>query len=40
MTVVLKVNNKLLTKLHEFKETRALDLACDIVDSLIKELEK
>lgn len=40
MTIVLKANKKLLEALHEFKETRAIDLAFEICDSLIKELEK
>ena len=40
MNIILKVDKKLLEDLHEFKETRALSLACEIVDKLIKELEK
>ena len=40
MTIVLKADKKLLEALHEFKETRAIDLAISIVDQLIKELEK
>lgn len=40
MTVLLTLNKKLVEDIHEFKETRAIDLACDIVDKLIKELEK
>ena len=40
MTIVLKADKKLLEALHEFKETRAIDLAISIVDQLINELEK
>ena len=40
MTIILKANKKLLEDLQEFKETRAISLAVEIVDKLIKELEK
>ena len=40
MRIVLKANKKLLEQIHEYKETRSISLAADIVDSLIKELEK
>ena len=39
MTIVLKANKKLLEQIREYKETRSLSLAADIIDSLIKELE-
>ena len=40
MRIILKADKKLLENLQEFKETRAISLAIDIVDQLIKELEK
>lgn len=40
MTIVLKADKKLLENLQEFKETRSISLAIEIVDKLIKELEK
>lgn len=40
MRVTININQELLQKLYEFKTTRAIEVACDIADSLIKELEK
>ena len=40
MRLTIKIDQELLQKLYEFKTTRAIEVACDIADSLIKELEK
>jgi hypothetical protein len=39
MRVILQLDNNLLQKLSEFKETRSISLAVDIVDSLIKDIK-
>lgn len=39
MRVTLQLDNNLLQKLSEFKETRSISLAVEIVDSLIKEVK-
>ena len=39
MRVVLQLDNQLLQKLSEFKKTRSISLAVEIVDSLIKDVE-
>ena len=40
MNIVLKADTKLIENLREFKETRSISLAIEIVDKLIKELER
>jgi hypothetical protein len=39
MRVILQLDNNLLQKLSEFKETRSISLAVEIVDSLIKDIK-
>lgn len=39
MRVVLQLDNNLLQKLSEFKETRSISLAVEIVDSLIEDIK-
>lgn len=40
MKIILKADKKLLEEIGEFKETRSISLAFEIVDKIIKELEK